>query len=433
VRVRSIAATALAAPALLVAVTAAPAYAVEGDCKAIALQDPAHYSTDAESLPLSELEVVEAWQRLAEEGTRPGAGVVVAVIDSGVTPIAPIDIAGHVSAGNKQAPEYYHGTAVAGLIAGKPRAEDPDTTAVGIAPFARIYDVQVYDNPAASDSPDSQESPITVANVVQGLDAVIQAAPDLGIRIVNMSLVVPDDPAIRERVARLWDMGVVVVAPTGNRPSNELPMPGLPQSYADGHQPGEDAAPYIHPADYPHVLGVNASITGTDPPVDSTSEVMENSMTKVAAPTAGAVSYSVRGESCVLAEPATSYAAAEVSGVLALLQSAYDEPIAASVQRLLTTANGREDVPSTLLGAGEVQALDALTRPLVLDPSSGANLGAGTVRHEPQVLSVPTQPDDVLASTRRNAVWWGLVGGGVLLLALVLRPVLARRRRSLSR
>jgi membrane-anchored mycosin MYCP len=432
--VRSAAAVALAASAVLVVALSAPAYAVEGDCKDIAVQDAAHYSTDAESVPLSAMEVTQAWQRLAQEGKQPGAGVVVAVIDSGVAAAAPIDVVAHVSAGNKQpSPEDYHGTAVAGLIAGKPRGDDPATTGVGIAPFARIYDVQVYDNPTAADSPDSQESPITVANVVHGLDAVITAAPGLGIRIVNMSLAVPDDPAIRDRVARLWDMGVVVVAPTGNRPSTEVPVPDLPPSFAEGHQSGEDAAPYIHPADYPHVLAVNASMTGLDSSVDPTSVVMENSMTKVAAPTAGAVSYSVRGESCVLTDPATSYATAEVSGVLALLQSAYDESIAASIQRLLTTANGREDVPNTLLGAGEVQPLDALTRPLVLDPSTGADLGEGTVRHEPQVLAVPEQPDDVLASTRRNAVWWGLLGGGTLLLALVLRPVLARRRRSLSR
>ena len=156
---------------------------------------------------------------------------------------------------------------------------------------------------------------------------------------------------------------------------------------------------------------------------------MDNSMTDVAAPTAGAVSYSLRGESCVLTDPATSYAAAEVSGVLALLQSAYDEPVSASVSRLLASANGRPDIPNTLVGAGEVQAMDALTRPMDL-ADDGTDLGAGSVEHQPQVLQVPEQPKDVLASTRADAVWWGLVGGGILLLAVVLRPVLARRRRT---
>jgi len=98
----------------------------------------------------------------------------------------------------------------------------------------------------------------------------------------------------------------------------------------------------------------------------------------------------------------------------------------------LTTANGRADVPNTLVGAGEVQAMDALTRPMDID-DSGTDLGAGVVEHEPQLLSVPPEPDDVLASTRENAVWWGVIGGGVLLLALLLRPVLARRRRTVSR
>jgi membrane-anchored mycosin MYCP len=243
-----------------------------------------------------------------------------------------------------------------------------------------------------------------------------------------MSMTVPPDPGIQDRIAQLWDLGVVVVAPTGNRPGSDAPVPGLPASYAEGYQAGEDAAPYIHPADYPDVLAVNASMGGLDPATDATSYVMENSMTDVAAPTAGAVSYSVRGESCVLRDPATSYAAAEVSGVLALLQSAYDEPINASISRLLATANAREDIPNTLVGAGEVQALDALTRPMELD-EDGNNVGQGSVVQEPQVLTVPEEPDDVLASTRRNAVWWGLLGGGTLVLALVLRPVLARRRR----
>ncbi len=119
--------------------------------------------------------------------------------------------------------------------------------------------------------------------------------------------------------------------------------------------------------------------------------------------------------------------------MLALLQSAYDESIAASVRRLLTTANGRPDIPNTLVGAGEVQAMDALTRPMEVDDDAGDDLGAGSVEHEPQLLSVPEEPEDVLASTRENAVWWGVIGGGVLLLALLLRPVLARRRRTVSR
>jgi membrane-anchored mycosin MYCP len=405
-----------------------PAAADDGqtqDCQAITREDAAHYSTDQPSLPLQEMGVDDAWARLKQEHVKPGQGVTVAVIDSGVAKDAPITITGQpVDAGNKiPEPQDYHGTAVAGLIAGHPRPGRGGP--VGIAPGAKIFDVQVYDEAGASTAADSTESPVTVDNLRQGLDAVIAAVPTLGIRIVNMSLAVPDDDEIRARIAQLWDLGVVVVAPTGNRSSER---PGDMPSSFQTPQPGEDAAPYIHPADYDDVLGVSVTPAGSSSS-DPQHWVMGNSMTDVAAPSAGAVSYSLRGESCVLTDPATSYAAAEVSGVLALLQSAYDEPIAYSVRRLLTTANGRPDIPNTLVGAGEVQAMDALTRPMVIGPN-GTDLGAGSVEHEPQVLRVPQEPEDVLASTRHDAVWWGLVGGGVLLLAVVLRPVLARRRRT---
>jgi len=364
--------------------------------------------------------VDDAWARLKQEHIKPGQGVTVAVIDSGVASNAPVAIAGQpVDAGNKvPEPMDYHGTAVAGLIAGHVRPDGGGP--VGIAPWARIFDVQVYDEADASTAPDSTESPITVDNLRQGLDAVIAAAPTLGIRIVNMSLAIPDDAELRARIAQLWDMGVVVVAPTGNR-SEERPS-DMPSSF-ETPQPGEDAAPYVHPADYDNVLGVSVTPAGSSSS-DPEHWVMENSMTDVAAPTAGAVSYSLRGESCVLTDPATSYAAAEVSGVLALLQSAYDEPVAASVQRLLATANGRPDIPTTLVGAGEVQAMDALTRPM----EHGGDAGTGSVEHQPQVLQVPEEPEDVLSSTRHDAVWWGLLGGGILLFAVILRPVLARRR-----
>ena len=125
-------------------------------------------------------------------------------------------------------PVYYHGTAIAGLIAGKPRQGGGP---VGIAPGARIFDVRVYDDPDGSTAADSTESPITPENLRLGLDAVIAAVESQGIRIVNISLAIPEDPEVRAKIEQLWSMGVVVVAPTGNRSSDELP-PGMPPSFA---------------------------------------------------------------------------------------------------------------------------------------------------------------------------------------------------------
>ena len=415
-----------AAAAVLVVAPPAVAGADDGpaDCANIQAQaDGTHYATDQKSLPLEEMGVDDALARLKKEHVKPGAGVTVAVIDSGVSDRAPVTVAAHVDAGNKVPdPSDYHGTAIAGLIAGAARTRK-DGGPVGIAPAARIFDVQVYDEAGASTDKGSPQSPMTVDNLRLGLQAVIDAVPLQGIRIVNMSLAIPDDDQIRDQIAQLTALGVVVVVPTGNR--KELP-PGLPSSF-EQHTSGEDAAPYVHPADYPGVLAVSTTPAGSSDtnPMDW---VLENSSTDVAAPSAGGVSYSLRGESCLLNEPATSYAAAEVSGALALLQSAYDESVAASVSRLLATADGRPDVPNTLVGAGQVQVMDALTRPMEI-AADGTVTSAGTVEHQPQELAVPAEPADVLASTRKNAVWWGLVGGGTLLLAVVLRPVLARRRR----
>jgi len=37
--------------------------------------------------------------------------------------------------------------------------------------------------------------------------------------------------------------------------------------------------------------------------------------------------------------------------------------------------------------------------------------------------------NDPLDLMRDRAVWWGLLGGAAIVLALMLRPILARRRR----
>jgi membrane-anchored mycosin MYCP len=404
-----------------------PAYAdTDADCTTVDADTvyDSPVGTSRASLPFAEMGVDRAWERLHAMGKEPGQGVVVAVLDSGVVPSTGIPVARHLVAGAKAPPAYYHGTAVAGLIAGPPR---PGDKPVGIAPAAQILDVQVYDDPHQEATDDN--APIEPQNVVAGLDQVIASLGTYNVKVVTIALQLPDDPAIRERVERLWDLGVVVVAPTGNRPGHDDGLPSLIGEEYSEHHPGEDAAAVIHPADYDEVVAVSATMTGAGDGVEPTDFVLENSQTDIAAPAAMAVSYSVQGGTCYLGLPVTSWATAEVSGVLALLFSAYDDTPAQAVSRLRYTAAGRPDMPNTLMGAGEVQAFEALTRPLEID-EDGRVLSAGEVVDEPQVLHVPQEPDDVLASTRENAVWWGLVGGGTLLLALVLRPVLARRRRT---
>jgi membrane-anchored mycosin MYCP len=112
---------------------------------------------------------------------------------------------------------------------------------------------------------------------------------------------------------------------------------------------------------------------------------------------------------------------------MALLRSAYPKESAAQlIARLEDTASGRPDVRTDFAGAGVVQADQALSRPLTLSPSGVASVP--TVPRADDKASVPPPAPDALAGTRHLSVWWGLLGGGALLLALVLRPVLSRRR-----
>ena len=75
-------------------------------------------------------------------------------------------------------------------------------------------------------------------------------------------------------------------------------------------------------------------------------DVLLNSATTVAAPTYGARTYGLDGRPCVLESVATSWAAAEVSGLLALLWQRYpDDTDEQIVARLVSTANGTPDGP----------------------------------------------------------------------------------------
>ena len=65
----------------------------------------------------------------------------VAVLDSGVDDTH-IPVVCALSAAGGGAVTFFHGTAVAGLVAGQPR---DDGTEVGIAPDAQVVDVRVYD------------------------------------------------------------------------------------------------------------------------------------------------------------------------------------------------------------------------------------------------------------------------------------------------
>jgi subtilisin family serine protease len=152
-----------------------------------------------------------------------GAGVLVAVIDTGVDAAHP-DLAGSVIAGpdlidGDATPDDAngHGTHVTGIIVAH---ADNGIGIVGAAPGARVLAIRALDA-------DGQGDTDTVA---RGVDAAVAA----GARVINLSLtagptaaqiLVPGN-ALADAIQRAIDAGVVVVAAAGN---DALPICEQPQ------------------------------------------------------------------------------------------------------------------------------------------------------------------------------------------------------------
>ena len=166
-------------------------------------------------------------------------------------------------------------------------------------------------------------------------------------------------------VQQLWDAGVITVASSGNRPTGD--ETGGPLASYSAFHPGEDASADVHPAGYPPALSVGTSMTGLAPGSSPQAHVLQNSGISVVAPTAGGVSYSVLGGTCLDIDPATSWGARRGQRgarahpvLLPRVAGPRGQPAALHRQRPAAA-------PNDLLGAGEVQPYEALTRPLQMD------------------------------------------------------------------
>ncbi len=341
-----------------------------------------------------------------------GRGVKVAVIDSGVVGVPGLDVLGSVVAGGSPNTLLSgHGTIVAGLIAG------PD----GVAPDAQVFSVKVFDAEGADTA--QGEKPVTSAGIVAGIEAVMKAFPQERFDVVNISLAVPaSDPKLKAAIARLVDLPLVVVAAAGNREeddSDDSTFKGTPGNDAD-----------VYPADYPGVVAVSAT-----PPDDGdpSTFVVPNMDTDVAAPTVGAISVNATGQVCVVGEVATSWAAAEVSGILALLSERFPrETPKQLVARLQATTEGAGapqgpdgEVESPWTGAGVVQAHDALTRQIKPGRQGRIESTVAETRSDAQAPPAPKRVD-LFSTPRAILLWSGLVAGSLLALAFMLRPLLRR-------
>ncbi len=408
------------------------AYAVDGDsCDSVEVDTTSENDVTefaADGAPAKLLDLEEAQRRVLQlTGRRAGAGVTVAVLDSGVKPVpGRLTVQQGTPAPGASSTDdfvWFQGTMLAGVIASAP---DPGTQLpVGIAPGATIYDQRIYDAATTEEG----LSPLGPSAVADGLDAIAPLVARGDIDIVTVGVSNQDTPALRAAVERVTDNGGIIVAATAPRPDAESGEPGA--TYVNG----EDFADVAFPAGYaptnPLVLSVATTVA--DDELDPSSAILYSSAISVAAPTAGAVSLGLDDRFCSVVIPSTAVAAAEVSGVLAMLRTVFpDDRPEQLVARLEATASGSTSVdpaiPNTREGKGVVQPLEAVTRPL--RPARDGTAPDTLPDQEGQRATLPVPDPDELASTRSNAVWWGLFAGGGLLVLVLLRPVLSRRRSS---
>jgi subtilisin family serine protease len=417
---------------------------------------PAHAdAVRAAQWQLSALDAPAAWSRST------GAGVVVAVLDSGVDADHP-DLAGHVLSGadfvdgttDGRTDPVGHGTAVAGLIAG--RADD-SAGVEGIAPDAEILPVRVLD---------AQNKYADAATVAEGL----RWAVDHGAGVVNVSLggAIRSD-TLAAAIGYAYAHDVVVVACTGNKAADEPTDVWYP-----AREPGVVAVAGLAPIDPATPDPATPDPATPDParPDSATPDSAADSPAAgSAAPGSGVTLWSggLTGPYTVLTAPAvdllaakpggywqvqgTSFAAPLVAGVAALIRARWPGMDAANVvNRLISTADdlgpaGRDP----LYGYGEVDPVRALTATGIRSVTRNPLLAAAAT--EPAAASAPAaagaggpaadgpgRPDPAPATTVAGAaggghdrIWWVLAGCVVVAAGTLGAGLVLVRRRPTGR
>ena len=347
-----------------------------------------------------------AQQTLAPEAAWPysrGAGVLVAVVDSGVDADHPqLHQPGKVLTGRdfaaaRNLPGDFdcdsHGTAVASIIAG---SSLPGVGFHGVAPDAAILPVRVSDRDIGDQGETLRINP-------QSIGDGIRYAVDQGARVLNLSLSgTADFPAIRDAVAYAVASDVVVVAAAGNAQqdaSTELPS---------------------YPAAYPGVLGVGAvDINGA-----RTSNSQIGPYVGLVAPGAKVLAATrVDGQAYV---DGTSFATPFVAGTAALVRAAWPQlPAADVIRRLEATASpARGGQAGDAYGAGLVNPYRAVTDGMNLAPA--ASLPG---YHPAPVDHAALTHTEWLRDTTSTAVWLAAGGAGAMVLVALAVVLVPRGRR----
>jgi hypothetical protein len=386
---------------------------------------------------LGALHVTQAQQ------TTEGAGVTIALLDTGVDPAQP-DIAGSVitgpdytQSGEKLGGQFFgiHGTAMASLIVGHGHGPGRSEGILGVAPAAKLLSVRV--------TLDGSDPLLTDSAIVAGLPGAIAA----GIRyaVANGAQVIdlPLDPG--QSVSSL--VATPTPAPAAGTPLT--PTQTAQQAVAGGSAAEESAVAYAlskgvvlvapsgdngagtddpnFPADYPGVISVGAFNSNFIKAAFSS----HRSYVTLTAAGSGMTGATPTGYTTV---SSTSAASAIVTGIAALIKSQYPGFTPAQVTTALTSStvfrpsNGMTDGS----GHGTVDAERALAAAKAMAGPGLQRAGAGAVSAtKPAAPPVPHINQALAPKIERDALI------SAALLAVLLVPItaygLVRLRRKRAR
>lgn len=399
------------------------------------------------------LNIRDAWQYST------GNGVAVAVIDTGISPNTRLPVlpgGDYIMGGDGLTDCDAHGTIVASLIAAAPQGFPPPTPmpvrrafpapsvaastpaapaaepavpdgVVGVAPHATLISIRQTSRAFAPQNPQHGD-PATAGTLATLARAVVHAA-NLGAKVINVGvtecLSTAETLDQREIAAAVWYAAtvkdVVIVTAAGNEGEDgcvqnpaALDPPGL--ASRGWHQLATISSPSWF-ADY--VLAVGAVDIAGAPIAKS----LAGPWVGVAAPGMGITGLSPQGGAAVNAYPpmrpgeaavpfwGTSFSAAYVSGVAALVRAKYPNLTAREViRRIQQTAHSPARGVDNRVGHGVVDPVAALT----FDVGAGEGLPP---HPRTRALSRPTPPPPADQRALRVAVTFAVAAAVCALLA----------------
>jgi subtilisin family serine protease len=187
------------------------------------VQNMHYYKTQAQSSrdPYAKLQTNLASMRIEKAHQRAdGKGITVGIIDTGVDVEHP-DLKGQVVENQNLVQDLSptfnsdkHGTAIAGVIAAKSNNKDG---IIGIAPNARLVALKA----CWPEKPDAMEAACNSFS----LALAINAAMKTGVDVLNMSLAGPEDPLLTALLKKAIEDGMIVVAAGSGDPGGENNFP----------------------------------------------------------------------------------------------------------------------------------------------------------------------------------------------------------------